>query len=79
MGRSRDSSSTKIGEKASKWSQVLGGGIVEILLISSIFTMNWILGDNSKFNQGVVPIIVFVSLLEQINKEIQVQSTQPLI
>lgn len=47
MGRSRDSSSTKIGEKASKWSQVLGGGIVEILLISSIFTMN-------EFEEGIM-------------------------
>lgn len=47
MGRSRDSSSTKIGEKASKWSQVLGGGIVEILLIFSIFTMN-------EFEEGIM-------------------------
>lgn len=47
MGRSRDSSSTKIGEKASKWLQVLGGGIVEILLISSIFTMN-------EFEEGIM-------------------------
>lgn len=50
-----------------------------IPLVWSLQKLNWILGDNSKFNQGVVPIIAFVSLLEQINKEIQVQSTQPLI
>lgn len=48
-------------------------------LVWSLQKLNWILGDNSKFNQGVVPIIAFVSLLEQVNKEIQVQSTQPLI
>lgn len=47
LGRSRDSSSTKIGEKASKWLQVLRGGLVEILLISSIFTMN-------EFGEGIM-------------------------
>lgn len=45
-----------------------------IPLVWSLQKLNWILGDNSKFNQGVVPIIAFVSLLEQINKEIQVHN-----